>query len=444
MQFPSPSAVLRGVLCGLTLLLASCDDDDVHRASLKISDGLSGELYWFHHEASDLIILMTEKPNTADLDMATALAWPDRMVAVLSAGPSGGDSGCRDTVLTTTKALEDFAQRRGFPGFKKPVVIGLDGAGRAAASFADAAQENDAKAVVAGAYCPAAVPQRTKFCAPDRDISAAKKAEFPFIVVPDETRCTAAEVKPALSAYSDARAVSPVVGQDIDLMSSVVSQILRTVEDGETPANELDLPLIELPVASNDKRLAIIYSGDGGWTDIDKALGDELAQRGIAVVGVNSLKYFWQRVEPGEAAEDLARIITHYKDLWHRDQIMLIGYSFGADALPFLWKDLPKASKDSVSLMALLGLSRDASFEITVGGWVGVSPYESVPTLPAIASIAGPHVMCIYGTEDVDDPCPTMASPTIEAVGTPGGHHFDESYKKVADTIIARLPQHPR
>jgi len=440
MHFPTISTVFRGALCGLALLLTSCDNDDVHRATLKISDELSGELYWFDRKASDVIILMTSAGNAADLDMASALAWPDRMVAVLSeTTPAGNTTGCRDMLLEATKALEDFAHNRGFPALKKPLVIGLDGAGRAAAGFADAAAEDDAKAVIAGSYCPGNATQRTLFCDSGRDASAGKKADFPFIVMPDEPHCTVADLKPALAPFADARAIAPVAGQDIDLMASVVSQILRTVEDSEMPSNDLDLPLIELPVAGKDRRLAIIYSGDGGWTDIDKRLGEELSERGIAVVGLDSLKYFWQRVEPGEAAGDLARIIAHYKEQWHRDQIMLIGYSFGADALPILWKDLPQTTRDSVSLMALLGLSRDASFEITVAGWVGVTPREAVPTLPAIQDVAGPRVLCIYGTEDTEDPCPHLDSPNIEAVGTPGGHHFDESYKKVADTIISRF-----
>src|SRR5262245_26136421 len=41
-----------------------------------------------------------------------------------------------------------------------------------------------------------------------------------------------------------------------------------------------DLPLAEIPVASPGPWLAVIYSGDGGWRDIDKQIGEALARGG--------------------------------------------------------------------------------------------------------------------------------------------------------------------
>lgn len=32
--------------------------------------------------------------------------------------------------------------------------------------------------------------------------------------------------------------------------------------------------------------MAVIYSGDGGWRDIDKEVGNALQQQGVPVVGV--------------------------------------------------------------------------------------------------------------------------------------------------------------
>ncbi len=58
--------------------------------------------------------------------------------------------------------------------------------------------------------------------------------------------------------------------------------------------------------------LAIFWSGDGGWRDIDRQIGQELARSGMPVVGVDSLRYFWREQRPEAIAHDLDRMISHY------------------------------------------------------------------------------------------------------------------------------------
>ncbi|HKV65505.1 MAG TPA: AcvB/VirJ family lysyl-phosphatidylglycerol hydrolase, partial [Rhodanobacteraceae bacterium] len=50
-------------------------------------------------------------------------------------------------------------------------------------------------------------------------------------------------------------------------------------------------PGVQAP-AGKDDVLTILYSGDGGWADLDKQLGTVFATRGIPVLGINSFKYF--------------------------------------------------------------------------------------------------------------------------------------------------------
>jgi hypothetical protein len=47
------------------------------------------------------------------------------------------------------------------------------------------------------------------------------------------------------------------------------------------------LPIIEIPAKQPGATLAIVISGDGGWAGIDKAIAAVLAERGIAVVGLD-------------------------------------------------------------------------------------------------------------------------------------------------------------
>src|SRR5512147_1309416 len=98
-----------------------------------------------------------------------------------------------------------------------------------------------------------------------------------------------------------------------------------------------DLPLTEVPSAGTPSAyLAVHITGDGGYGTTDKGVSDSLAARGIPVVVLNSLHYFWKKRTPAEAAADLQRILEHYRLTWHREKYILIGYSMGADDLPFM------------------------------------------------------------------------------------------------------------
>ena len=97
-----------------------------------------------------------------------------------------------------------------------------------------------------------------------------------------------------------------------------------------------DLPLLELPEpGSTGDTLAIIVSGDGGWAGLDRDVASQLAERGFPVVGLNTLQYFWTPRTPDGAAADLARILRTYLAAWKRKDALLIGYSLGAEVLPY-------------------------------------------------------------------------------------------------------------
>jgi type IV secretory pathway VirJ component len=92
-----------------------------------------------------------------------------------------------------------------------------------------------------------------------------------------------------------------------------------------------DLPLVELratgtPVGS----LAVMLSGDGGWASIDRDIGGALAARGVDVVGLNSLRYFWTRRTPDSATADLDRVLRHYLAAWGAERVLLLGFTRAA------------------------------------------------------------------------------------------------------------------
>jgi type IV secretory pathway VirJ component len=200
-----------------------------------------------------------------------------------------------------------------------------------------------------------------------------------------------------------------------------------------------DLPLVEVSPRTTVDTLAVIYSGDGGWRDIDKQLGDLLAAHGLAVLGVDSLRYFWSERTPDQVSVDLARILTHYVSAWHVRDVVLIGYSFGADILPFAYARLPAGLQTEVRLVSLLAPTRAADFEIQPLGWFGAGPSDDArPIAPEAARIDRAKVQCIFGRDDATDSlCTDAAAWGMEVIRRPGGHHFDHDYSALAKAVLA-------
>lgn len=213
---------------------------------------------------------------------------------------------------------------------------------------------------------------------------------------------------------------------------------LRHYQRNPSSDSIADLPLVAMPlsgpVAGSGDSFVIFISGDGGWRDLDKTIAEELYKQGIAVVGWDSLRYFWSRKTPEQLASDLGRVMKHYGQLWHKTRVALIGYSFGADAIPFAYNRLPAELQGHVGMLGLLGLGKAASFEIEVEGYIGLDGDSDLPLQPELARLPGNKILCMYGKDDAgDSSCPSLkAQPQALVIETPGGHHFDEDYGSVA------------
>jgi type IV secretory pathway VirJ component len=199
--------------------------------------------------------------------------------------------------------------------------------------------------------------------------------------------------------------------------------------------------LVEMP--ARQKRgdsFAIILSGDGGWRDLDQQVGRYLRDAGVPVLGFDCLNWFWTRRSPAEVAAELDRIIPLYAAKWQAPRLALIGYSFGADVLPFAWNRMQAENKARVRLIALLALARDAAFEIRIGDFIGLSRPSALPTTPEIPGLPPELVQCTYGAEEeAETACKAFEGTAAQIIRTSGGHHFDEDYRALSNRILARL-----
>jgi type IV secretory pathway VirJ component len=198
-----------------------------------------------------------------------------------------------------------------------------------------------------------------------------------------------------------------------------------------------DLPVTEVVAQAPTDRIAVLFTGDGGWTGpLDRGVAAQLAERGISTLGFDCLRYFWHERTPQKTADDLARLMRHYLSTWHAQHVVLIGYSFGADALPFIVRRLPRELREQVETLNLLGPSPSASFEIHLAGFIpGVKPRGGEPVEPELLSLDVP-TLCLYGEGDGEALCPALPADrvTIDRIGS--GHHFSADYTALADRIV--------
>ncbi|ANF57936.1 virulence factor family protein [Halotalea alkalilenta] len=206
-----------------------------------------------------------------------------------------------------------------------------------------------------------------------------------------------------------------------------------------------DLPVIELPSAqveggsgAHGDTVTLYYSGDGGWRDLDKVTGEYLAAHGYPVVGVDTLKLFWQHRSPEQSAADLAQLMQRYREKWGARHFVLAGYSFGADIMPALYNRLSAEDQAAVSSIILIAFSDTADFEIAVEGWLGAKGSET-RTGPELARIAPDKIACIFGEEEAGDSGCNQPGAVGEKIGLPGGHHFDQDYDRLAQVMIAAI-----
>jgi type IV secretory pathway VirJ component len=203
------------------------------------------------------------------------------------------------------------------------------------------------------------------------------------------------------------------------------------------------LPLVELPASAPGDLMAVFYSGDGGWRDLDKEIGGILAEHGIPTVGVDSLRYFWKEKTPQQVADDLTAILRHYRAEWGRKQAILLGYSFGAGILPFAINRLPPSERATIRQVSLLGLEKVAPFEFHVSEWLGIGAADARPVLPEVAKLDPALVQCFYGAED-ETACTAPEFDRAERIETAGGHHFDGDYAALAEKIMAGAERRSR
>ncbi len=361
------------------------------------------------------------------------------------------------------EALSQYAQKSlGLARYQPPVLVGYSsGAGLAYAALAQA-PDNTFSGALSVAFDPL-LPTQTLPCdrnglastlGPNgrgRRVGPVPRLSAPWLILqgeedavsPIDSVAAFAKVIPGAEVVRLAHVghgFSKPIAWMPQFMDALTRLTTAPASSGPAPASLGELPVVELPSpADPGDYFAIVLSGDGGWASIDKQIGEELVKSGVPTVGFNSLQYFWQKRTPEEISVDLQRMIRHYQTAFHREKVILIGYSLGADVLPLMASRLPGATLDQVRLIAFLGLEHQTDLEFRMGEWLAAQHTATYKLLPEMEKLQGRPLLCVYGTREGDTLCPDLPAGLADVVEIKGGHHFDGDFHGLARLIMSHV-----
>ena len=204
-----------------------------------------------------------------------------------------------------------------------------------------------------------------------------------------------------------------------------------------------DLPINQYYVKSNKDYLIVYYTGDGGWKSFARMLRDFFTkEEKTPMIGLSSKKYFWDKKSPKQSADDLTRIIETFTEKWDKRQVVLIGYSFGADILPLLVNQLTKKTSQKIKVLILISPYQKARYEINLIDYVK-TPTEGIAIKPVLDSLKKKNIQ----TEIICDESEKSLCQLLDTTKKPykvlgGGHAFNKQEKKIQKTLRDFIQKH--
>lgn len=188
--------------------------------------------------------------------------------------------------------------------------------------------------------------------------------------------------------------------------------------------------------------MVFMISGDGGWTSFDQSLAEELASKGLSVLGLDAQKYFWNVKTPDQTSKDVSQAIDHYLTSLGKESLILGGYSFGASIVPFIANRLPAGLKNK--LKGVISLSPDvtADFEIHLVDLLNFGSNKEKYNVIAEMKKLSPLVpVSIFGADEGGKIRNRFLNEGMKVLTISGDHHYNKDYEKIATVFLKQIPE---
>lgn len=180
--------------------------------------------------------------------------------------------------------------------------------------------------------------------------------------------------------------------------------------------------------------VAVILSGDMGLKHgMASKISAGLAGHGIPVLAINSLTFFRHHRSPAEAGALVADAARRMLALPGAQRVVLIGQSFGADALQVGVGRLPPNIRAKVAKVILVVPGDTVLLKASPGGLLDGAP--DGPALPTARQIDWVPVTCIHGETEANSLCPIWHQPNVTTLTLPGDHYLQHDVERVTQVI---------
>lgn len=198
-------------------------------------------------------------------------------------------------------------------------------------------------------------------------------------------------------------------------------------------------PVQEWTSGAHDKPLIFYITGDGGFNSFSTDLCKSLNEKGYDVFALNAKSYFWDKKTPEQAATDINIYLDKKIAGRKNQQVVLIGYSFGADVLPFIITRLSKNIYESVTASFLMACSASTDFEIHWSDIFGGNKKRSMDVITEINKLSGENIIIINGSDEETPGLNKISLKKYAHEVIPGGHHFEGDTEEIARVILKHL-----
>lgn len=190
---------------------------------------------------------------------------------------------------------------------------------------------------------------------------------------------------------------------------------------------------------SHDKPIIFYISGDGGFNKFSTALCASLNKKGYDVFALNAKSYFYNKKTPEETTADIKNYLSNKIVGRKNQQVVLIGYSFGADVLPFILSRLPKNLNDNITASFLMASSGSTDFEIHWSDIFGGNKKRDMDVVTEINKLAIDNIVIIDGSDEEPLALNKISLKRYTHEVLPGGHHFDGDIEEITNLILNHI-----
>ncbi|HVZ95320.1 MAG TPA: AcvB/VirJ family lysyl-phosphatidylglycerol hydrolase [Chitinophagaceae bacterium] len=200
-------------------------------------------------------------------------------------------------------------------------------------------------------------------------------------------------------------------------------------------AKAQDFNTREWAAPAHNKPLIFYLSGDGGFNKFSTSLCEGLNAKGYDVEALSCRSYFWDKKTPEQAAADIKNFLVQKLNGRSNQQVVIIGYSFGADVLPFILNRLPADLKGKIIAACLMASSGSTDFEIHWSDILGGHSKRNMDVATELNKVTNQKIIIISASDDKDLDL-TKVTIKYKPEVLPGGHHFDGDTDEIIRVIV--------